>query len=159
MILLSLLLNLNFAFAQTAPANKMPEDRKVGAPPVHTATAATVQGAVVVDPTPVKAEELKAKPETPSTVGADGLRIYTIELKNRTMSPSEIRVKAGEPFWLEVKNTDGTSEEIESNSFKFEKVIPPKRTAKIKVGKTAPGIYDIFGEFHADTCQGKIIAE
>lgn len=85
--------------------------------------------------------------------------VYHIVLKNKAMSPTEIHVKAGEDFWLEVENNDNTSEEIESRSMKFEKIVPPKRTVKLKVGRLNPGTYDIFGDFHSDTCKGTVIAD
>lgn len=91
-------------------------------------------------------------------VFADDL-VFKIELKNRTMVPNELNIPANTAFTIEVVNTDSTSEEFESNSLKIEKIIPPKRTAKFKVKPLAAGEYDIFGEFHMDTCQGKILVK
>ncbi len=85
--------------------------------------------------------------------------VFKIELKNRTMNPNVIEVAANTPFTIEVVNTDNTAEEFESNSLKIEKIIPPKRSAKFKVKPLAAGEYEIFGEFHMDTCQGKIIVK
>lgn len=84
---------------------------------------------------------------------------YKIELKNRTMVPNVLNVPANTAFIIEVVNTDNTAEEFESNSLKIEKIIPPKRTAKFKVKPQPAGEYEIFGEFHMDTCQGKIIVK
>ena len=91
-------------------------------------------------------------------VFADDL-VIKIELKNRTMNPNVITVPVNTAFTIEVVNTDNTAEEFESNSLKIEKIIPPKRTAKFKVKPLAAGEYEIFGEFHMDTCQGKIIVK
>ncbi len=91
-------------------------------------------------------------------VFADDL-VFKIELKNRTMVPNEIVVAPNTPFTIEVVNTDNTAEEFESNSLKIEKIIPPKRSAKFKVKPLAAGEYEIFGEFHMDTCQGKVIVK
>lgn len=85
--------------------------------------------------------------------------VIKIELKNRTMNPNVIEVAANTAFTIEVNNTDNTAEEFESNSLKIEKIIPPKRSAKFKVKPLSPGEYEIFGEFHMDTCQGKIIVK
>lgn len=85
--------------------------------------------------------------------------VIKIELKNRTMNPNVIEVPANTAFIIEVSNTDNTAEEFESNSLKIEKIIPPKRSAKFKVKPLSPGEYEIFGEFHMDTCQGKIIVK
>lgn len=84
---------------------------------------------------------------------------YKIELKNRTMNPNVLEVPANTAFTIEVVNADNTAEEFESNSLKIEKIIPPKRTAKFKLKALTPGEYEIFGEFHMDTCQGKIIVK
>ena len=89
---------------------------------------------------------------------ADDL-VFKIELKNRTMQPNVINVPVNTPFVIEVVNTDNTAEEFESNSLKIEKIIPPKRSAKFKVKGQAAGEYEIFGEFHMDTCQGKVIVK
>ncbi|AZZ38210.1 cupredoxin-domain containing protein [Bdellovibrio sp. qaytius] len=89
---------------------------------------------------------------------ADDL-VFKIELKNRTMVPSEIIVAPNTAFTIEVVNTDNTAEEFESKSLKIEKIIPPKRTSKFNVKPLAAGEYDLFGEFHMDTCQGKIIVK
>jgi heme/copper-type cytochrome/quinol oxidase subunit 2 len=91
-------------------------------------------------------------------VFADDL-VIKIELKNRTMNPNVINVPVNTAFTIEVVNTDNTAEEFESNSLKIEKIIPPKRTAKFKVKPLAAGEYEIFGEFHMDTCQGKIVVK
>ena len=85
--------------------------------------------------------------------------VFKIELKNRTMNPNVIEVAANTPFTIEVVNTDNTAEEFESNSLKIEKIIPPKLTAKFKVKPLTAVEYEIFGEFHMDTCQGKIIVK
>ncbi len=89
---------------------------------------------------------------------ADDL-VFKIELKNRTMVPNEIVVAPNTPFIIEVVNTDNTAEEFESNSLNIEKIIPPKRSAKFKIKPLAAGEYEIFGEFHMDTCQGKVIVK
>lgn len=83
---------------------------------------------------------------------------YRIQIEKNRLVPEDLQVKANESFWLEVENKDNTSEEIESNSMNFEKIIGPKKTAKIKVRKLAPGQYDIFGDFHMDVCKGTITA-
>lgn len=85
--------------------------------------------------------------------------VYKIEINDHVMSPSEIKVKAGETFWLEVKNNDNTSEELESNSLKIEKIVGPKRTIKVKIGDIKAGTHDLFGEFNMNKCKGTIVAE
>jgi plastocyanin len=81
----------------------------------------------------------------------------TIE-KNR-FQPSEIKVKAGEPFVLVVTNKDATPEEFESKELRIEKVIPAGKTMKIRVRALKPGAYPFVGEYHEATAKGRIVAE
>ena len=81
----------------------------------------------------------------------------TIE-KNR-FQPSEIKVKAGEPFVLVVTNKDATPEEFESKELRIEKVIPAGKTMKIRVRALKPGSYPFIGEYHEATARGRIVAE
>jgi len=81
----------------------------------------------------------------------------TIE-KNR-FQPSEIKVKAGEPFVLVVTNKDATPEEFESKELRIEKVIPAGKTMKIRVRALKPGTYPFVGEYHEATAKGRIVAE
>lgn len=86
-------------------------------------------------------------------------KTYSISIRDRKIEPANINVRAGESFWLEIKNEDMTTEEFESNSLRIEKFIPPKRAIKIKINRIPEGVHDIFGEFHMATCQGTITAE
>lgn len=83
---------------------------------------------------------------------------YKIMIEGHHLSPEDLQVAANESFWLEVENKDNTSEEIESRSINIEKVIGPKKTARIKIRKLTAGTYDLFGDFHADVCKGTITA-
>jgi len=81
----------------------------------------------------------------------------TIE-KNR-FQPSEIKVKAGQPFVLVVTNKDATPEEFESKELRIEKVIPAGKTLKIRVRALKAGAYPFVGEYHEATAKGRIVAE
>ena len=81
----------------------------------------------------------------------------TIE-KNR-FQPSEIKVKAGEPFVLVVTNKDATPEEFESKELRIEKVIPGGKTMKIRVRALKAGSYPFVGDYHEATAKGRIVAE
>lgn len=95
---------------------------------------------------------------TAATAGAQDVEIpLTIE-KNR-FQPSEIKVKAGQPFVLVVTNKDATPEEFESKELRIEKVIPGGKTMKIRVRALKPGTYPFFGEYHEATARGRIVAE
>lgn len=90
--------------------------------------------------------------------GAQEVEIpITIE-KNR-FQPTEIKVKAGQPFVLVVTNKDATPEEFESKELRIEKVIPGGKTLKIRVRALKPGTYPFVGDFHQATAKGQIVAE
>jgi plastocyanin len=90
--------------------------------------------------------------------GAAEVEIAVTIEKNR-FQPSEIKVKAGEPFVLVVTNKDATPEEFESKELRIEKVIPGGKTMKIRVRALKPGTYPFVGEYHEATAKGRIIAE
>ena len=73
--------------------------------------------------------------------------------------PEEIHVKAGAPFILVVTNQDPTAEEFESHELRLEKVIPAGKTMRLRVPALKPGTYRFFGEFHAETAQGRLVVE
>jgi len=83
----------------------------------------------------------------------------TIVLKDHRIVPAELQVPAGTRIKLIVENQDPTPEEFESHSLNREKVIPGNSKATIFIGPLKPGSYEIFGEFHQDTAQGRIIAK
>ena len=90
--------------------------------------------------------------------GAQDVEIPVTIEKNR-FQPSEIKVKAGEPFVLVVTNKDATPEEFESKELRIEKVIPAGKTMKIRVRALKAGAYPFVGEYHEATAKGRIVAE
>jgi hypothetical protein len=83
----------------------------------------------------------------------------TIVLKDHRIVPAELQVPAGTRIKLIVENQDPTPEEFESHSLNREKVIPGNSKVTIFIGPLKPGSYEIFGEFHQDTAQGRIVAK
>jgi hypothetical protein len=84
---------------------------------------------------------------------------FTITIKNNRFEPTELRVPAKKRVTLYVVNDDPTPEEFESLPMKVEKIIPGNSKALIRIGPLDPGRYEFFGEFHADTAKGVMIAE
>lgn len=80
-------------------------------------------------------------------------------IKDHKFSPETITIPAGKKIKLIVKNLDATPEEFESYVLHREKIIQPKGKAKIFIGPLKPGRYPFFGEFHADTAKGVIVAK
>jgi hypothetical protein len=84
---------------------------------------------------------------------------YTLTLKDHRFEPTRLVVPAGTRIKLIVKNLDPTAEEFESYELNREKVIPGGSVAAIYIGPLKPGEYPFFGEFHADSATGTIVAE
>jgi uncharacterized cupredoxin-like copper-binding protein len=82
-----------------------------------------------------------------------------LTISNHRFSPSEIRIAAGKPIFLEIVNQDGEPEEFEMRQLAIEKVIPAGGKGKVRLRPLGPGRYVFIGEFHQDTAQGAVIAE
>ena len=70
-----------------------------------------------------------------------------------------MEVPAGTKARLVVINEGDDAEEFDSTDLNREKVIRPGGRAIIFLPPLKPGEYLFFGEFHADTAQGRVIAK
>jgi hypothetical protein len=84
---------------------------------------------------------------------------FTIVFKDHRIVPAELTVPAGQKFTLIVDNQDSTPEEFESHSLKREKVVGGNSKVTVQIGPLKPGTYEIFGEYHESTAQGRIVAK
>jgi hypothetical protein len=84
---------------------------------------------------------------------------FTLVIESHRFIPAELKVPAGQKFRLLVENRDPTAEEFESYDFNREKIVPGKGRIALFVGPLKPGRYEFFGDFHADTARGILIAE
>jgi plastocyanin len=84
---------------------------------------------------------------------------FTIVIESHRFKPAELKVPAGKKIRLLIENRDPTPEEFESYDFNREKIVPGKGRIALFVGPLKPGRYEFFGEFHADTARGHLIAE
>ncbi len=82
-----------------------------------------------------------------------------LTIKDHAFAPAELRVKAGQPVVLHIRNEDATAEEFDSASLKVEKVIPAHGEATVRIRPLKPGTYKFEGEYHEDTAQGTLVAE
>lgn len=82
----------------------------------------------------------------------------SIVIKDHSFSPRELSVPAGKRVVLTVDNQDDQPEEFESHSLKVEKIIPGKSRGTVRFGPLEAGKYGFFGEFHAATAQGSVVA-
>lgn len=90
---------------------------------------------------------------------ASGPAPIALLLKDHRFSPTEVTVKANQPFALEVTNADGVADEFDSDSLKREKVIAGGQKGIVRVGPLPPGRYAFMGEYHAKTAQGAVIVQ
>jgi plastocyanin len=82
-----------------------------------------------------------------------------LTIKDHRFSPAEIRVPAGLPVTLIIRNDDATAEEIDSPPLKIEKIVPASHEATIVLRPLSPGTYDFKGEYHSDTATGQLVAD
>lgn len=84
---------------------------------------------------------------------------YTLIIADHRFEPSEVEVPAGQKIKLIVENHDSTPEEFESYDLNREKVVTGNSSIILFVGPLAPGRYEFFGEFHAETAKGHLVAK
>jgi plastocyanin len=96
-----------------------------------------------------------------TATGANAQESVSVQLaiKGHRFQPAEVRVPAGKPITLLVKNLDPTPEEFESKTLRVEKVITGNGEATIRLSPLEPGRYKFFGEFNEATAQGVLVAE
>jgi len=90
---------------------------------------------------------------------AGDIAVFEVSIRQNRFVPDRIEVPSGQKFKLRVKNEGSAAEEFESSDLNREKVIRPGASTDIFLGPLAPGQYKFFGEFHADTAKGVIIAK
>jgi len=90
---------------------------------------------------------------------ADEPAAIDVTIKDHRFSPAEIRVPAGKPAVINLRNEDATAEEFDSDALGVEKVIAGGRSGTVRLRPLAAGRYAFIGEYHSDTAQGVVIAE
>lgn len=84
---------------------------------------------------------------------------YVLTIKDHRFEPATLEVPAGQEFEIIVRNQDDTPEEFESVELDREKIVPAGAEIRIRIDSLSPGEYDYYGEFHADTAIGQIVAK
>ncbi|MCW5772697.1 MAG: cupredoxin domain-containing protein [Rhodospirillaceae bacterium] len=82
-----------------------------------------------------------------------------ITIRDHRFVPAEYQVPAGRKLKLVVRNEDKTAEEFESIALRKEKIVKPGAEIVLEVRPLKPGRYKFFGEYHADTAVGYLIAK
>ena len=94
----------------------------------------------------------------PPALAADPPEV-ALTIEGNRFKPEELRVKAGAPFVLVIANKDSSPEEFESKDLRVEKIVPGGKTVRMRIPALTPGTYKFFGDYHATTAQGRIVAE
>jgi len=94
-----------------------------------------------------------------STASASEPPEVQLVIRDHRFVPAELKVPANTKIKLMVVNQDVTPEEFESHELNREKVVTGRATIPVYVGPLKPGRYPFFGDFHAETAQGALIAE
>ncbi len=84
---------------------------------------------------------------------------FTIAIKDHKFIPSTLEVPAHKKFKLIIDNQDETAEEFESHDLSKEKIIMGGKKGTIIITPLEAGEYNFFGDFHAKTTTGKLIAK
>jgi hypothetical protein len=84
---------------------------------------------------------------------------YEITLKDQTFTPAELKVPAGEPFIIKVKNENDAPAEFESKDMKFEKIVAGHSAIIVKVKALPGGTFEFFDEYHEDTARGTVVSK
>lgn len=90
--------------------------------------------------------------------GEDALT-YDIVLKNGAFEPKELKVPAGKPVVLTVKNETNAAAEFESKGLKIEKVVAANSQIIVRLRPLTKGKYLFVDEYKEDTTQGYLIVE
>lgn len=80
-------------------------------------------------------------------------------IKDHKFHPEILELPAGKKVRITVHNQDATIEEFESIDLKREKIVLGKSKTRVILAPLKPGEYKFFGEFHAETAQGKIVVK
>ena len=90
---------------------------------------------------------------------AEDTQSVTITLKDHRFDPAEVKLVAGKPAVLVVRNQDPTPAEFESSSLKIEKVVAGGQEITVKLRPLEAGRYEFVDEYNEDTAKGAVVVE
>jgi hypothetical protein len=93
------------------------------------------------------------------TTTALAAREVVLVARDGKFEPETIEIQKDEKVELLVKNEGKEAEEFESHELHREKIIPPGKSVRIKIGPLKEGTYNFFGEFHPETAKGQIVVK
>ncbi len=84
---------------------------------------------------------------------------FLLQIKNHKFIPEILEVPAEIKFKLIVENLDATTEEFESADLRKEKIVSGGKKITLIITPLKAGEYNFFGDFHAKTAKGKLLAK
>lgn len=96
---------------------------------------------------------------SPDRATADDPPSFEIVIKDHRFEPAELKVPAGTPISVKIRNLDSAAEEFESAALHIEKVVAAGAEATVQIRALDAGRYEFIGEFHEKTARGVLIAE
>lgn len=84
---------------------------------------------------------------------------FLVQIKDHKFIPEILEVPAEIKFKLIVENLDQTTEEFESADLRKEKIVGGGKKITLIIMPLKAGEYGFFGDFHAKTARGKILAK
>lgn len=95
---------------------------------------------------------------TPAVQAADDV-VVRLTIKDHRFTPDRLEIPAKTRVVLVVRNEDKEAEEFECEPLRREKIVFPGTEARVVLGRVDPGEYPFYGEYHADTAKGVLVAK
>ena len=86
-------------------------------------------------------------------------KTYEVKLTDSAFEPAELKVPAGEDFFINFQNDSNATAEVELKEMRFEKIVKPGSAAKVRVRAAKPGKYLFVNEFKEDSVKGHVVVE
>ena len=80
----------------------------------------------------------------------------SLTIKDGKFEPAELHAPAGRAIEIRVTNLNAIPSEFESSDLHFEKIVPVRKEAVVRVRPQQPGRYTFFDDFHRET-QGALV--
>jgi hypothetical protein len=79
---------------------------------------------------------------------AEEMAVFSLVMKDGTITPSRLEVPANRAFKIEISNTGKVPAELESLELHKEKVLAAGSASSLVFRRLEPGEYEFFDDFH-----------